>query len=362
MQVAAALYGATHVGEWLLRIGAPLPPLAVEIAAAVGNYPLLQRMLALRRGALPPLRRAIAAAAKRMRAAAQLLLESAAAPNPAESFIRGGGAGRCLFPGPLIPSAALGADGALAPSPLSAVADAERRVLFTPDPGVRGAPAATFDYAVTGYPLVLSATAAIVVPRRITPPLAPAAVAAVDGDPTGVTFLTLPVRGFDGPARAVVASFPAGGDLYNVLPDDAAAAGAGGAVRVGPAIPRRQQAVSLLPTAVLNASGPDGALRPLAPGPWRGRLVHGRVVACGACWVNASGAFPECAAAAADGKGGDGWYSECGGDGYEAVMVEYAQVRPHRKVAGARRGNGGLESMKYMGERGCTDRRGESAH
>jgi hypothetical protein len=327
VQVAAALYGATHVAEWLLRIGAPLPPLAIEIAAAAGNYPLLQRMLALRRGSLPPLRRAIAAAAKRMRTAAQLLLESAA-PKPAEPFIRGGGDGRCLFPGPLIPSAALSADGALAPSPLSAVADAERRVLFAPDPGVRGAPAATIEYAVTGYPLVLSATASIVVPSRITPPLATAAFPEVDGDPTGVTFLTLPVRGFDGPARAVITAFPAGGELYNVLPGgDDAVAGVGGAVRVGAAIPRRQQAVSQLPAAVLNSSGPDGALRPLAPGPWRGRLVHRRVVDCGVCWVNASGAFPECAATAADGMGGDGWYAGCGGDGYEAVMVEYAQVR-----------------------------------
>jgi hypothetical protein len=201
-------------------------------------------------------------------------------------------------------------------------------VLFTPDPGVRGAPAATFEYAATGYPLVLSATAAIVVPRRITPPRVTAAVVSVDGDPIGVTFLTLPVRGFDGPARAVVTAFPAGGDLYNVLPGDAAAAvGGGGAVRVGPAIPRRQREVSQLPAAVLNASGPDGALRRLAPGPWRGRLVHGRVVDCGACWVNASGAFPECAPAAVDGKGGDRWYAGCGEDGYEAVMVEYAQVR-----------------------------------
>ena len=111
-----------------------------------GDYPLLQRILALCRAALLPLARAIAAAAKRSRAATVLLLSAA---GTAEApLICGGRSGRCLFPGTTFVPAPL--------PPLAAVADAELLVLYAPDVHYYGAAAPPLGFAVAGFAMVLS--------------------------------------------------------------------------------------------------------------------------------------------------------------------------------------------------------------
>ena len=325
-QVAAALYGDPNVAEWLLNIGAQLPALALEIVAAAGNIPVLERMLTLRSSSLPRLERAAVAAGKAMRTATLGLLTSAGAKT--WQLIRNGGTGRCLFPGPIIPPAA---DVDVGAAPLSAVADAERRVLFIPARHVFGEVVPMLGYAVTGHSIVLSANANLTVLQRVTMPETLMESSSVVGNPTGVTFLTLPILSFEGPARAIIIDFPAGGDLYNILSStgttDGTSTAGTSSVILGALIPRLQQQLSQLPAAVLNTST-DGILYEMPPGPWRGRLRHDRVTDCSACSSGSDGvAVAQCAPTAADGSGGDDWYATvCGPNGYESVMVTYAKA------------------------------------
>jgi hypothetical protein len=324
-QVAAAIFGSLNVAEWLLRIGATLPPLAIEIAAANGNVPVLQRMLKIRKSSLPALDRAAAAAAKAMRAEALALLIASGAAS--KSHIRGGGSGRCLFAGPIFSS------NSGIPASLSNVVDAERRVLYIPDTHFYGNVAVSIGFTVTGFSMALSAAASLVVLQRVTPPEAGDSsqdVQTIQGDPTGVTYLTLSVYGFDGPARPVIINFPSGGELYNVLPASSSSQenSNSGLVRVGALIPRRQQqSLTQLPVAILNTSK-DGQLYNLPSGPWRGRLRHGRVIDCATCEVANDGSWSaECAAPAVDGNGGDDWYATtCGAYGYDSVMATYSKA------------------------------------
>ena len=326
LQVAAAIYGNLHVAEWLLRIGATLPPLAIEIAASSGNIPILQRMLRIRKDSLPPLDRSAAAAAKRMRMDALALLTAAGGTNM--PFIRGGGRGRCLFAGPMIPPS----DSLATTTSFASVVDAERRILYFPDQHYYGDVPVPIGYTITGFSMALSAAATLVVLRRVTPPDAGGNAMGsgiIQGDPTGVTFLNLLVSGYDGPARPVIINFPYGGELYNMLPANSSVqeGGSGGIIRLGAPIPRMQQSLTQLPEAILNTSN-DGRLYSLPPGPWRGRLRHDRAINCLTCSIAIDGSWSaSCAAPAADGNGGDDWYSTtCGANGYESVMAVYPQA------------------------------------